>query len=117
MNDQACMRHNAGMSETENVDPRRRLRELLAVPERDRTDAQWDELNELEIRMAPGNSTQQQPKPDHGRRQEQKPQHPRRQEQKPAQAARPEQPKPEGAKPVRRFTKRPKRPPGTPPQS
>lgn len=37
------------------VDPRRRLRELLAVPERDRTDAQWDEINELEIQLAPGN--------------------------------------------------------------
>lgn len=36
-------------------DPRRRMRELLAIPERDRTDAQWDELNELEIQLAPGN--------------------------------------------------------------
>jgi hypothetical protein len=36
-------------------DPRRRLRELLAIPERDRTDAQWDEINELEIQLAPGN--------------------------------------------------------------
>jgi hypothetical protein len=36
-------------------DPRRRLRELRAIPERDRTDAQWDELNELEIQFAPGN--------------------------------------------------------------
>jgi hypothetical protein len=37
------------------VDPRRRLRELLSVPERDRSDAQWDEIVELEIQMAPGN--------------------------------------------------------------
>lgn len=36
-------------------DPRRRLRELLAIPERDRTDAMWDELVELEIQTAPGN--------------------------------------------------------------
>jgi ABC transport system ATP-binding/permease protein len=36
-------------------DPRRRLRELLSVPERDRSDAQWDEINELEIQLAPGN--------------------------------------------------------------
>ena len=36
-------------------DPRRRLRELLSVPERDRTDAQWDEIIELEIQLAPGN--------------------------------------------------------------
>ncbi|HZV55123.1 MAG TPA: hypothetical protein VFF82_09305 [Rhodocyclaceae bacterium] len=37
------------------IDPRRRLRELLSVPERDRTDEQWDEINELEIQLAPGN--------------------------------------------------------------
>ena len=37
------------------VDPRRRLRELLSVPERDRSDPQWDEINELEIQLAPGN--------------------------------------------------------------
>lgn len=37
------------------VDPRRRLRELLSIPERDRTDEQWDEINELEIQLAPGN--------------------------------------------------------------
>lgn len=36
-------------------DPRRRLRELLSVPERDRTDEQWDEIIELEIQTAPGN--------------------------------------------------------------
>jgi len=38
-----------------SVDPRRRLRELLSVPERDRSDEQWDEINELEIQLAPGN--------------------------------------------------------------
>lgn len=36
-------------------DNRRRLRELLAIPERDRTDEQWDEIIELEIQLAPGN--------------------------------------------------------------
>jgi len=34
---------------------RQRLRELLTVPERERSDAQWDEIIELEIRLAPGN--------------------------------------------------------------
>lgn len=38
-------------------DPRRRIRELLSIPDRDRTDAEWDELNELEIQTAPGNRT------------------------------------------------------------
>ena len=34
---------------------RQRVRELLTVPERERTDPQWDEIIELEIRLAPGN--------------------------------------------------------------
>jgi hypothetical protein len=42
-------------------DPRRRIRELLSIPERDRTDAEWDELNELEIQTAPGNRASNQP--------------------------------------------------------
>ena len=37
------------------VSPRRRLQELLAIPDSQRTEEQWDELNELEIRLAPGN--------------------------------------------------------------
>jgi len=31
------------------------MQALLAIPDRDRTDEQWDELNELEILLAPGN--------------------------------------------------------------
>ena len=31
------------------------MQALQAIPDRDRTDAEWDELNELEILMAPGN--------------------------------------------------------------
>lgn len=31
------------------------MQQLLAIPDRDRTDAEWDELNELEIQLAPGN--------------------------------------------------------------
>lgn len=42
-------------------DPRRRIRELLTIPDRDRTDAEWDELNELEIQTAPGNRSGNQP--------------------------------------------------------
>ena len=34
---------------------RLRLQALLAIPERQRTEEQWDELNELEIMLAPGN--------------------------------------------------------------
>jgi hypothetical protein len=47
------------MSEPMNKPPqnpaRARLRELLDIPDRDRTDEQWDELNELEISLAQGN--------------------------------------------------------------
>ena len=43
------------MDESQPISPRHRLQELLAIPERQRTDAQWDELNELEIMLAPGN--------------------------------------------------------------
>ena len=39
----------------EPVSPRRRLQELLAIPERQRTDEQWDEINELEIKLASAN--------------------------------------------------------------
>ena len=37
------------------MSPRLRLQALLAVPDRQRTDEQWDELNELEIMLAAGN--------------------------------------------------------------
>lgn len=37
------------------ISPRARLQTLLAIPERQRTDAQWDEINELEIMLAAGN--------------------------------------------------------------
>ena len=49
------MVHNIQMDDMQPIDMRRRIRELLSIPERDRTDAEWDELNELEIRTAPGN--------------------------------------------------------------
>lgn len=34
---------------------------MQAIPERDRTDEEWDELNELEIRTAPGNRESDRP--------------------------------------------------------
>ena len=44
--------------DSQSPDPRRRMRELLAIHDRDRTDAQWDELIALEIELAPGNRAQ-----------------------------------------------------------
>lgn len=43
------------MNTPEPISPRRRLQELLAIPERQRTDEQWDEINELEIKLASAN--------------------------------------------------------------
>lgn len=37
------------------ISPRRRLQDLLAIPERQRTDEEWDEINELEIKLASAN--------------------------------------------------------------
>ena len=43
------------MNEPQPPSPRARLQALLAIPERQRTEAEWDELNELEIMLAAGN--------------------------------------------------------------
>ena len=43
------------MNEPESISPRQRLQVLLAIPERQRTDAEWDEINELEITLTPAN--------------------------------------------------------------
>lgn len=46
---------NPAMNAPQSTSPRRRLQELLAIPDSQRTDEEWDELNELEISLAPGN--------------------------------------------------------------
>ena len=43
------------MNEPQPISPRARLQALLAIPDRQRTEAQWQEINELEIMLAPGN--------------------------------------------------------------
>ena len=99
-------------NEPQPPDPRRRLRELLAIPDHQRTDAIWDEIIELEICLAPGNrvqgpqGTQQEPgrRQGAGQGQGRRPEQARRQEQTP------------GAKPAKRFFKKPRRPQGTPPK-
>ncbi|TAK49108.1 MAG: hypothetical protein EPO27_05605 [Betaproteobacteria bacterium] len=40
------------MDESQPPSPRARLQQLLAIPERQRTDADWEALNELEIALA-----------------------------------------------------------------
>ena len=49
------MASDTQIDDMQPIDMRRRIRELQSIPERDRSDAEWDELNELEIRTAPGN--------------------------------------------------------------
>ena len=41
-----------GMDEPQPLPPHVRLQQLQAIPEKERTDEQWDELNELEIKLA-----------------------------------------------------------------
>ncbi len=43
------------MNDQEPISPRRRLQMLLAIPDGERTDEEWDELNELEISLSPVN--------------------------------------------------------------
>ena len=107
------------------LDLRRRIRELMSIPERDRTDEQWDELNELEIRTAPGNRESDRPldrqgdkrqgmQGSQGRRMERKPgvknNGPRPLDARPAENQnRPQEARPEG-RPPKRQHRRPKRP-------
>ena len=46
------------MNAPQSVSPRARLQELLAIPESRRTDAEWDEIHELEIRLSSANREQ-----------------------------------------------------------
>ncbi|MFT3850065.1 MAG: hypothetical protein QM739_15740 [Propionivibrio sp.] len=136
LNDEGAVGDNVGMNDPQPIDPRRRIRELLAIPDRDRTDAEWDELNELEIRTAPGNREVperaqdkrfNQPSPGHPKRQDRKQErknsngaiNPRpearsleqRQEAKP-QENRNQEGRNDG-RPPRRQHRRPKRTPGS----
>lgn len=101
------------MNEQQPISPRRRLQELQAIPDSLRTDAEWDELNELEILLAPGN---RELAPDNGiRRNVSQPnsQHQQRPRETAGQANSQQKPR-EGAgpakKPFRKFHKRPAKP-------
>ncbi len=82
-----------GVMDPQPVSPRQRLQELLAIPERQRTEAEWDEINELEIRLASSNRQNQNQNPHDPRRNPQMSGHPR-----PGG--------PGGKKPFRQFHKR-----------
>jgi hypothetical protein len=46
------------MNAPQPMAPRARLQELLAIPESRRTDAEWDEIHELEIKLSSANREQ-----------------------------------------------------------
>ncbi len=97
----------------QSQDPKSRLRELLAIPERDRADEVWDEIINLEIDMAPGNRASQQGEPTTGggggrQQQNHRPQQGRRPDQQQRQD-------PAGGKRQgKRFFQKRKRGPGAP---
>ena len=48
----------APMNEPQGKSRRQRLQALLSIPEKERTEEQWDEINELEIGLASGNRSE-----------------------------------------------------------
>ena len=94
----------------EPQEARRRLRQLLAIPERDRSDAVWDEIIGLEIQLAPGNRAAS-PNADGGRRQDPG----RRQEARGRPEQAPRQGASSGVNIAKRHAKKPRRGRGGPP--
>lgn len=99
------------MNSDQPIPPRRRLQALLAIPDSQRTEAEWDELVELEISLAPGNRAdsahQDKPRQDYPRQENPG----RGQPPGPGGAGKPRQHSgPRGKKP-------PRKPHGNPPKS
>jgi hypothetical protein len=97
------------MNSEQPISPRRRLQALLAIPDSQRSEAEWDELVELEISLAPGNRADGAPRQDMPRQTQQP-----RQNNNPGRNPAPAQPG-GGTKPPRTHTgPRGKRPPRKP---
>lgn len=97
------------MNDQQPISPRRRQQELLAIPERQRTDAEWDELNELEITLASVNrvearepNVRRSPPTSNDR-----PKSGDRPQVDRPQSDRPQGDRPQGKRPARKFHKRP----------
>ncbi|MBS1196302.1 MAG: hypothetical protein H6R18_87 [Proteobacteria bacterium] len=114
-NDQTLAAKNEGwdnpqMNDPQPVSPRRRMQELLDIPDNQRTEAEWDELNELEIQLAPVNR-EGAPEP-RGQRSGQAPR-PRQQQRPPPQQVSHNNAQPGGGasqqpkRTVKRFRRRP----------
>lgn len=65
----AAPAHTPNPYELQRRESQRKLRELLSIPERDRTDEIWDKIVDLEIELAPGNRVTG-PQSDPNRRQD-----------------------------------------------
>jgi hypothetical protein len=99
------------MNKPQSNSPRARLQQLRAIPDRDRTEEEWDELNELEIMLAAEN---RHPGPGQGHGQGQgQAQGNRPKGGAPGSLGKP-QPGPHGNQPQRKFHKRPRRRKGPP---
>ena len=97
------------MNDPQPVSPRRRLQGLLDIPDSQRSEEEWDELNELEIQLAPvnreGGPEPRGQRPNPGGRNK-RPMSPAPFHNAPGNAAPPQQPK----RTVKRFRKRPPKP-------
>jgi len=89
------------MNKPQSSPPRARLQALRAIPERDRTEAEWDEMNELEIMLA---SENRQVSPG-----QQQPMQPQGGGGAPQGHGKPRGGAPQGQQPERKFHKRPRR--------
>ncbi len=92
------------MNDQQPISPRRRQQELLAIPERQRTDAEWDELNELEITLASVNRVEAR-EPNVRRSPSASNDRPKSGDR--PQNDRPQGDRPQGKRPARKFHKRP----------
>lgn len=92
------------MNDQQPISPRRRQQELLAIPERQRTDAEWDELNELEITLASVNRVEAR-EPNVRRPSSASNDRPKSGDR--PQNDRPQGDRPQGKRPARKFHKRP----------
>ena len=98
-------RRDPAQAAPQQLNSARRLRELLAIPERDRSDEVWDEIIALEIQFAPGNRAPVGPGGNHIPGAPQQPQHGRNGD--PGQRRN----QPQGMKPGKRFSGKAKRGP------
>ena len=103
------------MNDPQPISPRRRMQDLLDIPDNQRSEEEWDELNELEIQLAPvnregGPEPRGQRNPGQGGRKPQQRPAPQQQAAHSNPSANPAAPAAPKRNTVRRFRKRPPKP-------